>query len=146
MEGHIHHRCFPFVVFLTMKALIDETNARAREELMQNIESNRAQTEFKHAFDETIPNTADFVRRDFCDFIIVSIPKLICHLARDHCGVEVRQRAKYARTSDDGKEYFIVKFVFRFTGQQRTSLRITNENYAANVVQIVRLGQHPNHR
>ncbi len=139
MEAHVYHKYFPFVVFLTMKALIDETNARARQELMDNIESNRAQAVFKNAFDQVIPNTAEFVRRNFCDFIIVSVPKLICHLARDHCGVEVRQRAKYARTSEDGKDYFIVKFVFRFTGQERKSLRITNQNYAANVLQIARL-------
>lgn len=139
IEEHVRKKCFPFVVFLTMKALIDETNAHARQELIDNIESNRAQPEFKSAFDQAIPNTAEFVQRSFCDFILVSIPKLICYLARDHCNVEVRQRAKYARTLGSNKSYYIVKFVFRFVGRDRTSLRITNKSYADNVLQVVRM-------
>ena len=138
IEEHVRRRYFPFIVFLTMKALAGETNMQAQRELVGNIESNRAEPEFAAAFDRTIPDTADFVENRFSDFILLSVPKLICHLARAHCDVDVRQRAKYSRRSRGEAQYFITKFVFKFSRRRRT-LRIRDSHYIDNVLRIVRL-------
>ena len=139
IQRHVRARYFPFLIFLTMKALPEETNAQARLELMENIEANRADPAFKEAFAAAIPNTAEFAERNFCDFIVISIPKLLCFLARDRCNVEVRHRAKYRRDARDGSGYFIVKFVLRFDARPQRSLRIKNTNYIENILKIVQL-------
>jgi hypothetical protein len=131
--------CSPFLVFLTMKALPEETNAEACKELMDNIEANRAEPAFRQALTAAIPNTGRFVEENFCDFITVSIPKLVCFLARDQCNVDVRQRAKYQRKPKDGESYFIAKFVFRFDVRPQKSLCIVNTNYVENVLKIIQL-------
>jgi len=139
IEEHARSGSFPFVVFLTIKALAGETNAQAQKELIGNIESNRAEADFAEAFDQAIPNTVDFVQSRFSDFILLSVPKLICHLARAHCDVDVRQRAKYSRCKPGDAEYFITKFVFKFTQRRRRTLHIRNANYVDNVLRIVQL-------
>jgi len=139
IQEHARARCFPFLVFLTMKALPEETNAQACQELMDNIEANRVEPAFTQAFAAAIPDTAKFVKENFCDFITLSIPKLLCFLARDRCNIDVRQRAKYRRVTDHGDAYFIAKFVFRFDVRPQRSLRIANANYIENILKIVQL-------
>jgi hypothetical protein len=136
IENHVSQRHFPFSLLLTMKALADETSIRAQEELKANIETNRADVYFADQINEVIPDTEKFVRANFADFILISIAKIICHLAKAHCDVEIRNRAKYPR--QDGA-YFITKFVFRFTGREGRSLRIASPMYASNVLKAIAL-------
>ena len=129
---HAESSAFPFVIFLTIKAKKEETRSEAISELKGNIESNRANPIFNEAITRLIPDINTFVEDKFCDFMIVSIPKLICHLAKDHCNVEIKARSKYKRSN-----YFITKFVFLFTPKIQ-SLVIDNPNYNYNVTEIMR--------
>ena len=138
IENHASEGYFPFVIFLTMKASPNETNKSAKEQLKENIETNRGDSNFSEQINQLIPNTNNFVRSHFVDFIIISIPKLICHLANAHCIAEVRSRAKYFRRSQRQRNFFITKFIFRFT-RRRRSLRIRNNNYIENITSIMRL-------
>jgi len=136
IENHVSRRHFPFSLLLTMKALADETNMVAQEELKANIETNRADACFADQINEAIPDTERFVRANFADFILISIAKIICHLAKAHCDVEIRNRAKYPRQNG---AYFITKFVFAFRGREQRSLRIASPMYASNVLEAVAL-------
>ena len=136
IEDHVASRQFPFILFLTMKALASETSDEAKQQLKANIETNRSVPDFAGQINEVIPDTETFVRRHFADFIVVSIPKVICHLAQPYCDVQIKHRAKYAR---DHGAYFITKFVFKFTHRRRRSLAIANPAYVNNVLAIMRL-------
>ena len=136
IEHHVSENCFPFVVFLTMKALASETKDEAKEELKENIETNRSNANFTQQINNLIPNIESFIDTRFEDFIIISIPKIVCHLAQVHCNIETRKRAKYPRSNN---AYFIVKFVFRFTRRRLRSLRINNPTYINNVLSIIKL-------
>ena len=136
IERHVSGRHFPFILFLTMKALASETSRQAQAELKNNIETNRANPEFADEINEAIPDTERFVRRNFADFILISVPKIICHLAEAHCDVEIRRRAKYPRSNG---AYFIAKFVFSFSRRRGRSLSITSPEYISNVRQIIHL-------
>jgi len=134
IENHVSSNNFPFILLLTMKALVSETRNEAKEELKENIENNRRDPNFAEQINTVIPNTNTFVQRNFSDFIIISIPKVICHLANTHCGVEIKYRAKYPR---DNAAYYVTKFVFKFTRRRRRSLSIMNPMYISNVRKII---------
>lgn len=136
IENHVTSNHFPFILLLTMKALASETSYEAKEELKENIETNRSRDDFTENINVIVPDTDIFVSRNFADFIIISIPKIICHLTESHCDVEIRQRAKYPR---HGADYFITKFVFKFKRRMRRSLTIDNPVYINNVLQIFNL-------
>ena len=136
IQKHVSERHFPFSMFLTMKASARETNRDAQEDLKQNIELNRTQAEFADKIDEVIPDTSAFMRRNFAGFILMSISKIVCHIARAHCDVEIKQRAKYARRRGS---YFITKFAFRFKRRSGRSLRIVNPGYVRNVLEAITL-------
>jgi hypothetical protein len=136
MENHVSQRYFPFSLLLTMKALADETNITAQEELKANIETNRADACFADEINKVIPDTERFVRVNFADFILISIAKIVCHLAKGHCDVEIRNRAKYPRQNG---AYFITKFVFRFGERRGRGLRITSPEYASTVLKAIAL-------
>jgi hypothetical protein len=136
IENHVSRNHFPFILLLTMKALASETSDEAKEELKANIETNRRDRALADQVNSVIPDLESFVSRRFADFIIISIPKVICYLARGHCDLEVRQRAKYSRGTG---AYFITKFVFRFTRRRQRSLRIANPVYIRNVLKIMEL-------
>jgi hypothetical protein len=136
IENHVTSNHFPFILLLTMKALASETRDEAKEELKENIENNRRDPNFKEQIDSIIPNTDTFVQRHFHEFIIISIPKVICHLADTHCGVEIRYRAKYPR---DNAAYYITKFVFKFSRRRRRSLSIMSPMYISNIQKIMSL-------
>lgn len=136
VEKHVSLNHFPFIILLTMKALAGETSDEAQSELKDNIETNRREPELAEQINAVIPNTELFVQTNFPEFIMISIPKVICHLASAHCKVEVKCRAKYPRRD---ATYFITKFVFRFVRSRRTSLRITNPVYVASVRDLLQL-------
>ena len=137
IRSHFSRNAFPFVVFLTMKALESETNEEAKTELKQNLETNRQNPNFTEEINSLIPDVESFVNNRFEDFILISIPKIICHLAEAYCDMEVKSRAKYARRRGS---YFITKFVFKFTRRRRrTSLILNNPLYIRNVLNIFRL-------
>ena len=139
IEEHTHQNSFPFDIFLTMKALNSEMKAEAREQLMGNIETNRLIREFSSKINLIIPDVNTFVESNFVDFLIISIPKLICHLASTLCNMEVISRAKYIRHNRSIGNYHIVKFVFRFS-QKRQRLRIqNNDNYISNILSVLEL-------
>jgi len=139
IEKHMEVDYFPFTILLTMKAEKAETKQEAEEELIENIETNRRAADFEQTINAVIPDTNQFVNSNFVDFILISIPKLICHLAKDHCDVEVRKRAKYSRNTK-GHLYYVAKFVFKFIARRQRSLRIMTDNYMNNVRQIMQLG------
>jgi hypothetical protein len=131
LRGH-----FPFLIFLTMKAFSPGTRKEAKDELIQNIEDNRNDGNFADIINGLIPNTDSFVRNNFVDFIILSIPKIVCHIAqREKRSISVQYRAKYAR--DKGR-FYITKFVFLFDGCI-SGLRIKSQQYIANVRNIMRM-------
>jgi len=140
IEKHVASNFFPFVIFLTMKALKIQTKEEAIDKLKENIETNRANNEFTEQINNLIPNTENFVNSSFVDFILISIPKIICYLAKDQCNVEIITRAKYYRRNPTTRaEYFIVTFIFKFKNKRRRDLSIRNENYNKNVLNIFRL-------
>jgi len=139
IEKHVEGNHFPFVIFLTMKAFDGETNPQAKEQLIQNIETNRANTSFAQQIATVIPNTQNFVAQSFTDFIVISVPKIICHLAERHCDLEVRSRAKYLRSNALIGNFFITKFVFKFSWRRQSRLVVINQNYINNVLNIMRL-------
>lgn len=135
---HLSKNYFPFTIFLTIKAMESETNPEAKKELKGNIEINRRNVNFKKQINSFIPDTDDFITNNFVDFIIISVPKVICHLAENQCDLEIRARAKYARPNDRHVNYYITKFVFKFTRRHyRRTLSIQNENYINNVLSII---------
>ncbi len=139
VNKHVSENHFPFVIFLTMKAFEGETNQQAKTELIQNIETNRANVTFTQQVSSVIPNTQNFVAQNFADFIIISVPKVICHLADSHCDLEVKARAKYSRSNDEIGNFFITKFVFKFTRRRQRTLSLPSQNYISNVLDIMRL-------
>ena len=139
IERHVEGNHFPFVIFLTMKAFDGETNPQAKSELIQNIETNRTNAKLTQQIAAVIPDTQEFVTHNFTDFILISVPKIICHLAEKHCYLDIRSRAKYLRTNEEIGNYFIVKFVFNFTRRRQTTLSIKNKDYLRNVLEIMRL-------
>lgn len=139
IEKHVEGNHFPFVIFLTMKAFDGETNPQAKEQLIQNIETNRANTSFAQQLATVIPDTQNFVAQSFTDFIVISVPKIICHLAERHCDLEVRSRAKYLRSNAAIGNFFITKFVFKFSRRRQSHLAVINQNYINNVLNIMRL-------
>ena len=139
INQHAAKNHYPFIIFLTMKALERETNSQAKTQLIQNIETNRADINFTQKLNALIPNTQTFISQNFVDFIIISVPKIICHLAQNYCDIETKTRAKYARPNQEAVEYYITKFVFKFTRKRQRDLTVRNDNYINNVLQIVRL-------
>lgn len=139
ISKHASDNQHPFIIFLTMKALDAETNTQAKEQLIQNIETNRVDTNFTQQINNLIPNTHDFVTQNFVDFIMISVPKIICHLAQNHCDIDVKARAKYSRHNQDAGNYYITKFVFKFTRRGDRTLLVRNENYINNVLRILQL-------
>lgn len=139
IEKHVEGNHFPFVIFLTMKAFDGETNPQAKELLIQNIETNRVNTSLVQQIATIIPNTQSFVTQNFTDFIVISVPKIICHFAERHCDLDVRSRAKYLRTNDEIGNFFITKFVFKFSRRRQSHLAVTNQNYINNILNIMRL-------
>ncbi|MFH2030662.1 MAG: hypothetical protein ABIJ40_08630 [Bacteroidota bacterium] len=139
INQHADRNHYPFIIFLTMKALDGETNPQAKTQLIQNIETNRADTNFTQELNVLIPNTQTFVSQNFVDFIIISVPKIICHLAQNYCDIEIKARAKYARQNQEAGDYYITKFVFKFTRKRQRALTVRNDNYINNVLQIIRL-------
>jgi hypothetical protein len=128
---------FPFLIFLTMKAFSPETSKEAQKDLIKNIEDNRNDGNFADIINKLIPNTNSFVKDNFVDFIILSIPKIVCHIAqREKRSISVQYRAKYARHNG---RYYITKFVFRFDGCI-PGLRIKSQQHIANVKEIMRMG------
>jgi len=141
IQQHVSIGYFPFLLFLTMKALDNETNAEAKAQLKQNIEENRRNPALEAMINEVIPDTERFISERFADFMSISVPKVICHLADTfHCEVEIIRRAMYHRMDQrDSSSYYIVKFIFRFK-KGRGSLRITSPQYINNVTEIMQLG------
>jgi len=139
ISKHTSNNQQPFIIFLTMKALDGETNPQAKEQLIQNIETNRTNANFTRQINALIPDTRTFANQKFVDFILISIPKIICHLSQSHCDVEVRKRAKYLRHNRETGDYYITKFVFKFTRRNRRTLSVRDENYINNVLKIVQL-------
>ena len=100
-----------------MKAFSPATNKEAKDELIQNIEDNRNDSNFAGIINGLIPDTDSFIRNNFVDFIILSIPKIVCHIAqREKRSISVQYRAKYKRYNRYDGIYHITKFVFRFDG------------------------------
>lgn len=131
MQGH-----FPFLIFMTVKAFSHEMRKEAQNELKQNIEDNRNDGNFTEIINNLIPNTESFVRNNFVDFIILSIPKIVCHIARrERRSISVQCRAKYER---DNGNYYITKFVFRFDGCI-SGLSTKGQQYIENVGNIMRM-------
>jgi len=139
IERHVSNNNFPFTIFLTMKALDSQTNEEAKRQLKENIETNRQNQTFADRISRLIPNIDNFVTTNFVDFILVSIPKIICHLSQSQCDMEVKARAKYARFNPTDGNFFITKFVFKFTRKRDRSLNVRNENYVNNVLGIMGL-------
>ncbi|MCJ7804442.1 hypothetical protein MUP35_01780 [Patescibacteria group bacterium] len=139
INKHVSENHFPFIIFLTMKAFEGETNPQAKMELIQNIEANRAITYFSNQIASIIPDTQNFAAQNFADFIIISIPKIICHLADSHCDLEIKSRAKYLRSNPEIGDYFITKFVFKFSRRRQKSLSVPSMNYITNVLKILKL-------
>src|SRR3990167_5662651 len=135
ISKHASGNQYPFIIFLTMKALDSETNPQAKELLIQNIETNRTDANFTQQINALIPDTRTFANQNFVDFILISIPKIICHLSQSHCDVEIKARAKYFRQGG----FYITKFVFKFTHRSRRTHSVNNENYINNVLNIVKL-------
>ena len=77
IENHVTANRFPFVIFLTMKTLDSQTNEEAKTQLKENIETNREDQVFAVRINNLIPNVEHFIRSNFVDFIIVSVPKII---------------------------------------------------------------------
>jgi hypothetical protein len=134
IEHHVSNRAFPFLLFLTMKAAPNETREEAKRDLIQNIEDNSKIPDFADIVNRVVPNPVDFSQTRFADFIILSVPKVICHLSDAHCKVEVLHRAKYSRHG-----FYITKFVFRFERRRRTRLRLYSHEYEHNIKEIMRL-------
>lgn len=139
ISQHASRNHYPFIIFLTIKALEGETNPQARTQLIQNIETNRADINFTQELNALIPDTQIFVSQNFVDFIIISVPKIICHLAQNYCDIEIKARAKYARPNQEAVEYYITKFVFKFTRKRQREPTVRNDNYINNVLQVIRL-------
>jgi len=128
VEEHRQKRSFPFTIFLTMKALSEETNAAAVRELGDNIEHNRGIRELTALINAAIPNTDALICGNYVDFILISIPKVIYSIAQGQCAVSIKGRAKYSRRSKEVGRYFIVKLVLRFEALGvRRSLVVQNE-------------------
>lgn len=136
IANHVSRGSFPFLLFLTMKAEANETSEEAKQDLIQNIEHNRTIPEFTAILNNLVPNSTSFAQNSFADFIVLSVPKVICYLADAHCKVEVLHRAKYPRSNG---RYYITKFVFRFTQGVRKRLSILSPEYVQNVRDIMRL-------
>ncbi len=135
---HFSKNYFPFIIFLTIKAMESETSPEAKRELKENIDINRRNANFKQQINSLIPDTDTFVTNNFVDFIIISIPKVICYFVKNQCDLEIRDRAKYARPNDRNVDYYITKFVFKFTRRHhRRTLSVQNENYINNVLNII---------
>jgi hypothetical protein len=130
---------FPFLIFMTMKAFSPGTLQEAKDQLAQNIEDNRDDNNFTEIINRIIPSTDSFVRDNFVDFIILSIPKLVCHIAhRERKHILVKHRAKYRRYNSHDGVFYITKFVFRFDGCI-SGLSIGNQQYIANVKDIMNM-------
>ena len=139
IKRHHLREHFPFLILLTMKAFSSETRQEAKDQLIQNIEDNRNDGNFSEIINRLIPNTDSFVRNNFVDFIILSIPKIVCHIAqRERRNISVQYRAKYKRYNRHDGIYHITKFVFRFGGCI-SGLRIGSQQYIANVRDIMRM-------
>jgi hypothetical protein len=139
IKKHHLREHFPFLIFLTMKAFRPETSKEAQNDLIQNIEDNRKDGNFADIINGLIPNTESFIRSNFVDFIILSIPKIVCHIAqRERRSISVQYRAKYKRYNRYDEIYHITKFVFRFDGCI-SGLRIGSQQYIANVRDIMRM-------
>ncbi len=135
IRKHHMRRHFPFLIFLTMKASNPETRQEAKDQLIQNIEDNRGDSNFADIINSLIPNTNSFVRNKYVDFIILSIPKIVCHIAqREKRSFSLQHRAKYARHKGS---FHITKFVFRFDGCT-SEPRTASRQYIANVLDIMR--------
>jgi hypothetical protein len=117
-----------------MKAAPNETHEEAKRELIRNIVDNSKIPDFADIVNRVVPNPVHFSQTRFADFIILSVPKVICQLADAHCKVEVIHRAKYSRQG-----FKIAKFVFRFDKRRRKSLRLYSPEYAHNIEEIMRL-------
>jgi hypothetical protein len=139
IQQHIPKKHFPFLLFLTMKALDSETRAEAKTQLKSNIENNRRNPEIGPQIEELIPNIERFASEHFAEFISISVPKMICGIADNNCKVEVKHRAMYPRISRDGSEYFIVKFVFKFGEGGPQSSTIPTPEYVRNVLELINL-------
>jgi hypothetical protein len=139
IEDHVAKNYFPFIIFLTMKALASETHHEAKDQLKGNIEENRKNSNFADHINELIPNLERFIENDFANFILISIPKLICHLSKEYCDLDICSRARYARTDGMRRKYHITKFVFKFNRKRQRTLSIQNRDYNRNVLQIMRL-------
>jgi len=139
IKDHVKNNHFPFIIFLTMKALDTQTNSEAKRQLKENIETNRQNQAFAANINSLIPDVDNFESTRFVDFIIVSIPKIICHLAKSQCDIEVKVRAKYSRNNSRDGTFFITKFVFKFTRKRQKALTVRNDNYINNIVNIMRL-------
>jgi len=139
IENHVSPNHFPFSIFLTMKSLESQTNREAKRQLRENIETNRADTNFTQQINNLIPDIESFVSCNFVDFIMVSIPKIICHFTRAQCDIEVKARAKYSRFNRMDGNFFITKFVFKFIRRRQRTLSLRNDNYIRNVLDIMRL-------
>lgn len=140
IESHVTRNHFPFLIFLTIKALDSETNPEAKRQLKRNIDENRRVRDFAAQIDSVIPNIDAFVRDHFVDFILISIPKILAHLAKTKCSLAIKTRAKYERPGYRGNRYCIAKFVFKFTKRpRRTNLSVSDENYKSNIASIMTL-------
>ena len=138
IKKHSDEESFPFLIFFTMKSLKSETHHQTISELKDNITLNRQNENFTSQIDQTIPDLNNFVNNEFDKFIIISIPKLICHFSKEDCDVEIKARLKYKRTNSLGQEYFITKFIFKFTKRLPT-VSINNENYNSNILWLMNL-------
>jgi hypothetical protein len=137
IERHTQSNLFPFTIFLTMKALDAEMRVEAKEDLIENIETNRRNSEFADRINSLIPNTKTFVKNSFVDFLIISIPKLLCHLACEQCDMDVISRAKYLRYKPTVGNYHITKYVFRFSKRRQKSLKVRNGKYIENILNVL---------
>ena len=99
--------------------------------IAENLEKNREDPKLKEQINAIIPSTSQFIKDQYNEFILLSVPKLICGLVKKKCNVKIINRAKYRRQSRES--YYMSKFVIRFDKNK------TGSNYIDCVSDIFRL-------
>jgi hypothetical protein len=129
----------PFLILLTMKASAGITSREALSQLKTNIETNRRDNALTGQINNAVgADTKMFADAHYQEFILISIPKFLAHIAQG-TGISMRviKRGYYPRSpAGGGSTYHMTKFVFRCV-YNTVSLRVCTDEYIQAVTQAL---------
>lgn len=130
INAHISRRgSGRFSLLLTIRIDEGKTNKDVIVDLRHNLQSNSQNSQFTAIISRLIgPDINRFISNRFCDFILISIPKLIAfsvipQTKKLSAKIEDLHRAYYPRSSSSGERYHIGKFVFSIAKEVKTLKR-----------------------